>query len=152
MNTLTEIIIGDQAFMYKQGENDIRGSPSHEVVYRQEGRAEYIEVWKGLPDLPFAQVRAQGGEIGLRHSSATVKRKDNPVLRNYIWIPPTTVLTAKNPDALLVAMGKVSPANTYNVWWVMPRENFVGILEEIRRIPGVERLLYNKSDLPVKVN
>ncbi|RJQ17133.1 hypothetical protein C4573_03710 [Candidatus Woesearchaeota archaeon] len=68
----------------------------------------YLELWRGLPDLPFEQAKSRGGYDSLKYA------QDG----NYIWIAHTAVAALlKDPEHILIAHHK-KRKNALHVWWV----------------------------------
>src|SRR3989338_5883496 len=70
---------------------------------------EYVEVWKGLPEVDFEIVKSRGGYDSLRY------QQDG----NYIWVAYDAVEELRrNPQAILLIHRIKTNDDKINAWWV----------------------------------
>ena len=69
----------------------------------------YVEIWQGLPDLPFGKAETKARGTGLRYT------QDG----NYIWVDPGAYsATLESSKAILEAFHKKTHNGKLNAWWV----------------------------------
>ncbi len=91
--------------MKKTNDNiHVKYSPDASLVNRLKLGDHYVEIWQGLPNLPFEPSASTGGRLGLRYETND----------KYVWVTPNAAFALEqNQDEVLSATFKIVQDKKY---------------------------------------